>query len=467
MEQTKENKMGVMPVNQLLVTMSLPMVISMLVQALYNVVDSIFVAKINENALTAVSLAFPIQTLMIAVAGGTCVGINAVLSRSLGEKDYEKVNKSACNGIILMIFGYLIFLVVGLFATAPFYRSQTDDMEIVQYGIDYLSVVCCCSFGIFAQFTFEKILQATGKTFYTMITQGAGAIINIILDPVLIFGLAGMPQMGVRGAAVATVIGQIVAGILAFYFNFTKNEEVKISRSGMKIDGAIIKQIYMIGIPSMIMQAIGSVMTYGMNRILISFTSTATAVFGVYYKLQSFVFMPIFGMNNGLVPILSYNYGAGKRERFMQAMRLGIMYAVAAMMIGLAVFQLIPATLLELFEASETMIEIGVPALRIISVSYLLAVFCIICGTVFQALGCAVYSMIVSIARQLVVLLPAAYLLSLTGNLNYVWWAFPIAELMSLCVTIVFLFIVNRKIISRIGLTQKALSDMIHSGLAL
>ena len=453
MEQAKENKMGIMPVNQLLVTMSLPMVISMLVQALYNVVDSIFVAKINENALTAVSLAFPIQTLMIAVAGGTCVGINAVLSRSLGEKDYEKVNKSACNGIILMIFGYLIFLAVGLFATAPFYRSQTDDMEIVQYGIDYLSVVCCCSFGIFAQFTFEKILQSTGKTFYTMITQGAGAIINIILDPVLIFGLAGMPQMGVKGAAVATVIGQIIAGILAFYFNLTKNEEVKISRSGMKIDGAIIKQIYMIGIPSMIMQAIGSVMTYGMNRILISFTSTATAVFGVYYKLQSFVFMPIFGMNNGLVPILSYNYGAGKRERFMQAMKLGIMYAVAAMMIGLAVFQLIPATLLKLFEASETMIEIGVPALRIISVSYLIAGFCIICGTVFQALGCAVYSMIVSIARQLVVLLPAAYLLSLTGNLNYVWWAFPIAELMSLCVTIVFLFIVNRKIISRIGLT--------------
>ena len=453
MEQTKENKMGIMPVNQLLVTMSLPMVISMLVQALYNVVDSIFVAKINENALTAVSLAFPIQTLMIAVAGGTCVGINAVLSRSLGEKDYDKVNKSACNGIILMIFGYLIFLVVGLFVTAPFYRSQTDDMEIVQYGIDYLSVVCCCSFGIFAQFTFEKILQATGKTFYTMITQGAGAIINIILDPVLIFGLAGMPQMGVKGAAVATVIGQIVAGILAFYFNHTKNEEVKISRSGMKIDGEIIKQIYVIGIPSMIMQAIGSVMTYGMNQILISFTSTATAVFGVYYKLQSFVFMPIFGMNNGLVPILAYNYGAGKKERFMKAMKLGIMYAVAAMMIGLTVFQLIPATLLELFEASDTMIAIGVPALRTISVSYLIAGFCIICGTVFQALGCAVYSMIVSIARQLVVLLPAAYLLSLTGNLNYVWWAFPIAELMSLCMTIFFLFRINRKIISRIGLT--------------
>lgn len=442
-----------MPVNQLLVTMSLPMVVSMLVQALYNVVDSIFVSKINENALTAVSLAFPIQTLMIAVAGGTCVGINAVLSRSLGEKDYDKVNKSACNGIILMIISYFIFLIVGIFAVAPFYRSQTDDMEIVQYGIDYLTIVCCCSFGIFTQFTFEKILQSTGKTFYTMITQGTGAVINIILDPVLIFGYAGLPAMGVKGAAVATVIGQIVAGILALYFNFAKNEEVKINRKAMKIDGEIIKQIYMIGIPSMIMQAIGSLMTYGMNRILISFTSTATAVFGVYYKLQSFVFMPIFGMNNGLVPILAYNYGAGKKERFMQAMKLGIMYAVAAMLIGLTVFQLIPATLLELFEASETMVAIGVPALRTISISYLFAGFCIICGTVFQALGCAVYSMIVSIARQLVVLLPAAYLLSLSGNLNYVWWAFPIAELMSLCMTIFFLLRINRKIISRIGLT--------------
>lgn len=453
MEQTKENKMGTTPVNQLLVTMSLPMVVSMLVQALYNVVDSIFVSKINENALTAVSLAFPIQTLMIAAAGGTCVGINAVLSRSLGEKDYDKVNKSACNGIILMIISYFIFLIVGIFAVAPFYRSQTDDMEIVQYGIDYLTIVCCCSFGIFTQFTFEKLLQSTGKTFYTMITQGTGAVINIILDPVLIFGYAGMPAMGVKGAAVATVFGQIVAGILALYFNFAKNEEVKINRNGMKIDGEIIKQIYMIGIPSMIMQAIGSLMTYGMNRILISFTSTATAVFGVYYKLQSFVFMPIFGMNNGLVPILAYNYGAGKKERFMQAMKLGIMYAVAAMLIGLTVFQLIPATLLELFEASETMVAIGVPALRTISISYLFAGFCIICGTVFQALGCAVYSMIVSIARQLVVLLPAAYLLSLSGNLNYVWWAFPIAELMSLCMTIFFLLRINRKIISRIGLT--------------
>ena len=451
MEQTKENKMGVMPVNRLLMTMSLPMVMSMLVQALYNVVDSLFVARINENALTAVSLAFPIQSLMIAVAAGTCVGINALLSRSLGEKDFEKVNKSACNGIILMAISYVIFLLVGIFGAGPFYRSQTQDAEIVQFGIDYLTVICCCSFGIFTQFTFEKLLQATGKTFYTMITQGVGAIINIILDPVLIFGLAGMPRMGVRGAAVATVIGQTIAGILAICLNHMKNEEVKISREGMKIEGEIVKQIYMIGIPSMIMQAIGSLMTYGMNLILISFSTTAAAVFGVYYKLQSFVFMPIFGMNNGLVPILAYNYGAGKKERFIKAVKLGTMYAVIIMLIGLAVFNLIPESLLALFDASETMIEIGVPALRTISISYLFAGFCIIFGTVFQALGSAVYSMVVSIARQLVVLLPAAYLLSLTGSVNNVWWAFPIAEVMSLSVTIFFMIRINRKIISHIG----------------
>ncbi len=453
MEQTKENKMGVMPVNQLLITMSLPMVMSMLVQALYNVVDSLFVSRINENALTAVSLAFPIQSLMIAVAAGTCVGINALLSRSLGEKDYEKVNKSACNGIILMALSYVLFLLVGIFGAGPFYRSQTQDTEIVQFGIDYLTVICCCSFGIFTQFTFEKLLQATGKTFYTMITQGVGAIVNIILDPVLIFGLAGMPRMGVRGAAVATVIGQTIAGILAICLNHMKNEEVKISREGMRIEREIVKQIYMIGIPSMIMQAIGSLMTYGMNLILISFSTTAAAVFGVYYKLQSFVFMPIFGMNNGLVPILAYNYGAGKKERFIKAVKLGTTYAVIIMLIGLAVFNLIPESLLTLFDASETMIEIGVPALRTISISYLFAGFCIIFGTVFQALGSAFYSMVVSIARQLVVLLPAAYLLSLTGNVNNVWWAFPIAEVMSLAVTIFFMIRINRKIISHIGET--------------
>ena len=406
--------MGVMPVNQLLISMSLPMVMSMLVQALYNVVDSIFVSRINENPLKAVYLAFPIQSIIMALS-------------------------------------YLLFLLIGIFGAGFFYRSQTQDAEIVQFGIDYLTVICSCSFGIFAQFTFEKLLQATGKTFYTMITQGAGALINIILDPVLIFGLGGLPEMGVKGAAVATVIGQVIAGLLAFYFNHKKNEEVKLRKKDMRLNGDIVKQIYVIGIPSMIMQAIGSVMTYGMNRILLTFSSTAAAVFGVYFKLQSFVFMPVFGMNNGLVPILAYNYGAGKKDRFIKTVKLGIMYAVIIMLLGLAVLNIIPATLLRLFDASEAMIAIGVPALRTISISFLFAGFGIICSTVFQALGNAVYSMIVSIARQLAVLLPAAYLLSLTGSVNNVWWAFPIAEVVSFLVTVFFMCRIYRNIVSHIG----------------
>ena len=451
MEQTKENKMGIVPVNRLLITMSLPMMASMLVQALYNVVDSIFVSRINENALTAVSLAFPLQTLMIAVAGGTCVGINAVLSKALGEKKQDVVNKSAGSGITLMAISYVIFLLIGLFVAKAFYLSQTDDAEIVQYGYEYLSVVCCFSFGIYAQFVFERLLQSTGKTLYIMFTQGTGAIINIILDPILIFGLFGMPRMGVRGAAVATVIGQIVAGTMAFFINQAKNDEVQLKLQALRPDWDIVKQIYRVGVPSMIMQAIGSVMTYGMNQILISFTSTATAVFGVYFKLQSFIFMPIFGMNNGLVPILAYNYGAGKKDRFIKALKCGIAYALVLMIIGLIIFQTIPDVLLRLFDASDDMLNIGVAALRTISYSYLLAGFCIICGTAFQALGRAGYSMIVSIARQLVVLLPAAYLLSLSGNVNYVWWSFPIAELMSLIMTTFFLMRINRQVIQHIG----------------
>ena len=451
MEQTKENKMGTMPVNKLLISMSLPMMVSMLVQALYNVVDSIFVSRINENALTAVSLAFPIQTLMIAVAGGTCVGINAVLSKALGEKQQQKANETAVNGIVLMGISYILFLLVGLFGTRAFYLSQTKDAQIVQYGVEYLSIVCSCSIGLFAQFTFERLLQSTGRTFYIMITQGTGAIINIILDPVFIFGLFGMPRMGVAGAAVATVTGQIIAGTFALLINYKKNDDIQIKFKGLHLEREIVGQIYKIGVPSMIMQAIGSVMTYGMNLILISFSSTAAAVFGVYFKLQSFVFMPIFGMNNGLVPILAYNFGAGKKERFLKTVKLGILYAFVAMMIGLMLFNIIPEQLLLMFDASETMLAIGVPALRTISISYLLAGFCIICGTVFQALGRAVYSMIVSIARQLVVLLPAAWLLSLAGNVDYVWWAFPIAEMMSLFMTVFFMIRINRQIISHIG----------------
>ncbi len=451
MEQMKENKMGTMPVNRLLITMSLPMMASMLVQALYNIVDSIFVSRINENALTAVSLAFPIQTLMVAVGVGTCVGINAVLSRALGEKNQEMVNKTAGNGIVLMAASYVVFLLLGLFATKPFYLSQTADAQILQYGYDYLSLVCCLSFGIFAQFTFERLLQSTGKTFYIMITQGIGAVINIILDPIFIFGLFGVPGMGVRGAAVATVIGQITAGLLAFLINWKKNDEIQVTRETMRPDPQIIGLIYKIGVPSIIMQAIGSVMTYGMNLILISFSSTATAVFGVYFKLQSFIFMPVFGMNNGLVPILAYNYGAGNRERFVDSLKCGIKYAVAIMFAGLVIFQAAPEFLLGLFDASEAMLEIGVPALRTISYGFVLAGFGIVCGTAFQALGSATYSMMVSIARQLVVLLPAAYLLSLTGRVQNVWWSFPIAELVSMLITVLFLVKIYKGVIRHIG----------------
>ncbi len=451
MEQTRENKMGVMPVNRLLITMSLPMMASMLVQALYNIVDSIFVSRINENALTAVSLAFPIQTLMVAVGVGTCVGINAVLSKALGEKDQETVNKTAGNGMIIMAVSYLVFLLIGIFATRSFYLSQTEDAQIVQYGCGYLSVVCCMSFGMFTQFTFERLLQSTGKTFYIMITQGIGAVINIILDPIFIFGLLGMPKMGVRGAAVATVIGQITAGILAFVINKKKNDEIQVTGQALRPDPEIIRQIYKIGVPSIIMQAIGSVMTYGMNRILISFTSTATAVFGVYFKLQSFIFMPVFGMNNGLVPILAYNYGAGKKDRFIDSLKCGIKYAIGIMFVGLVIFQTVPGMLLRLFDASEDMLAIGIPALRTISYSFVFAGFGIVCGTAFQALGSATYSMMVSIARQLVVLLPAAYLLALTGDVNNVWWAFPIAEIMSLLMTIIFMTRINKQVISHIG----------------
>ncbi len=451
MEHTRENKMGVMPVNRLLITMSLPMMASMLVQALYNIVDSIFVSRINENALTAVSLAFPIQSLMIAVGVGTCVGINAVLSKALGEKKQEVVNKAAGNGMFLMALSYLLFLIVGIFVTKDFYLSQTDDSQIVQYGCEYLSVVCCMSFGMFTQFTFERLLQSTGKTFYIMVTQGIGAVINIILDPIFIFGLFGVPKLGVRGAAVATVIGQIMAGILAFLINQKKNDEIQVTRQALRPDAEIIKQIYKIGVPSIIMQAIGSVMTYGMNRILISFSSTATAVFGVYFKLQSFIFMPVFGMNNGLVPILAYNYGAGKKERFTDSLKCGIKYAIGIMFVGLIIFQTIPDVLLRLFDASDDMLAIGVPALRTISYSFVFAGFGIVCGTAFQALGSATYSMMVSIARQLVVLLPAAYLLALTGNVTNVWWAFPIAEIMSLFMTIIFMTRINRRVIRHIG----------------
>ncbi len=441
----KENKLGVMPVDKLLISMSLPIMVSMLVQALYNVVDSIFVAQINESALTAVSLAFPVQNLMIAIAVGTGVGTNALLSRTLGEKDFKKANNIATNSIFLGLLSFIAFLLVGLLFSRSYFASQTTDAQIIEYGVSYLSIVCIGSIGKFTQIVFERLLQATGKTFYTMITQGTGAIINIILDPILIFGYFGVPKMGVAGAAIATVTGQIVAAILAIYFNFKVNKELDLSAKGFHPSADIIKGIYIVGIPSIVMKSITSVTTYGLNSILIKFSSTAAAVLGVYYKLQSFVFMPVFGLNNGMVPVIAYNYGAKNRKRVAETIKLSIIYAVGIMALGLILLQIFPVKLLSLFNASKDMLGIGVPALRIISLSYVFAGFCVVASSVYQAFGNGLLSLITAISRQLAVLLPVAYWLSLFGKVNLVWWSYPIAEIMSVSLNIVFLKRIYRK----------------------
>ena len=437
--EPKENKMGTMPIHKLLISMALPMVISMLVQAFYNVVDSIFVSRLSENALTAVSLAFPVQNLMIAVATGTGVGMNAILSRSLGEKNQERANRAGGNGLLLAGLSAALFAVIGALLSRAYFLAQTDIPEIVEGGTQYMSICLIFSFGIFGEIMMERLLQATGRTIYTMVTQGIGAIINIIMDPILIFGYLGFPRMGVAGAAAATVIGQIAAMLLALLFNTLVNKDIKISLKSLRPDWRMIGHIYGIGFPSILMVAVGSLMNFCMNKILLGFTSTAAAVFGVYYKLQSFIFMPVFGLNNGMVPIVAYNYGAGKRERITGTVKLGILYAMGMMLIGLVLFQTIPDTMLQLFNASPDMLAIGRTALRVISLSFVFAGFCIVCGTVFQALGRSIYSLIVSVARQLVVLLPVAFFLSLTGRLELVWWAFPIAEVMSLSLSALFL----------------------------
>lgn len=447
-----ENKMGTMPIGKLLFNMSLPMMISMLVQALYNIVDSIFVAKLSENALTAVSLAFPLQTLLIAVGTGTGVGMNALLSKSLGEKNFKKANATASNAAVLYFFSYLVFFILGFTIVRPFYASQIGnaDQEIMKLGIEYLSTVMIFSFGLLAQVFFERLLTSTGRTIFSMTSQLTGAITNIILDPILIFGLLGAPKMGVTGAAVATVIGQCVAALVAGFCNHRYNHDVKLKFHGFRLDFHIIGTIYAVGIPTIIMQSIGSVMTYCMNRILIEFSSTATAVFGVYFKLQSFFFMPIFGLNNGITPIIAYNYGAGQRKRMLKTIKLSMLVAFCLTFIGFLCFEGIPQILLGMFNASDEMLTIGVPALRIIGIHYLIAWFCIVSGTVFQALGKAFFSMIVSIMRQLFVLIPAAYILAKFGGLHVVWWSFPIAEVISLMVSSFFLVRINRTIISRV-----------------
>lgn len=441
--------MGTMSEGRLLMNMSLPMMVSMLVQAMYNIVDSIFVSRVSENALTAVSLAFPLQTLLIAVGAGTGVGVNSLLSKSLGEKNYERANKAAMNGIFLYVISYLVSAVAGLLVVRLFYASQIKDapVEIMEMGVQYLTIVMVASFGQYMQFIFERLLQATGRTVFSMITQMIGAVINIILDPILIFGLFGMPKLGVAGAAIATVIGQIIAGIVAMIYNIKKNTDITLRLRGFRPDGQVIGAIYRVGLPSIIMQSIGSVMTYGMNLILVGLSATAAAVFGVYFKLQSFFFMPVFGLNNGLIPILAYNYGAKKKKRMLRTFKMALVVAFCFMLLGFIVFQLIPDKLLLLFDASENMLTIGVPALRIIAVHFLISWFCIVSGASFQALGNGMYSLYVSVARQLVVLLPVAYILARLGGLSLIWWAFPIAELMSCAISTVCLVLTYRKVI--------------------
>lgn len=448
----KENKMGVMSVRKLVITMSLPMMISMLVQALYNVVDSIFVSQVCEDALTAVSLAFPVQNLMIGVATGTGVGINALLSRALGAKDFEKANKIATNGLSLTAFSGLIFLLFGLFGTEIFFRTQIDPSSpIYAYGVDYLSVVCMFSFGVFGQVTCERLMQATGKATLSMFTQLSGAIVNIILDPLFILGIGPFPRLEAKGAAVATVIGQIFAFIIGLILNKHFNKEIKVSFRSFRPDFRIIAEIYKIGVPSILMVAIGSFMTFCLNKILLSFSSTAAAVFGVYFKLQSFIFMPVFGLNNGVIPIVAYNYGAKNRDRIIKTIRFSCVIAISIMTFGTVMMWLIPEQMLLLFKASNDMMAIGVPALRYISLSFILAAVNINLGSCFQALGKSYYSMIVSFARQIVVLLPAAYLLSKTGVIDNVWFAFPIAEIASFAATLIFFVNIYKKLINKIG----------------
>ena len=449
----KENKMGVQPINKLLLSMSLPIMVSMIIQALYNIVDSIFVSQISEEAFTAVSLAFPVQNLMIAMGAGTGVGINALLSKSLGEKNFERVNKAARNGIFLSFFNYMIFLVFGLFFTELFFKAQSTNTEIVEYGVSYLRICTLLSIGVFMQITTERLLQATGKTIYSMYTQGAGAIINIIMDPILIFGLGPFPKMGVAGAAVATITGQLSAAVIGIIFNVKINKEININMVGFKPDFGTIKKIYVVGIPSIIMQSITSVMTFSMNKILSNYGDTAQAVMGAYFKLQSFVFMPVFGLNNGLIPILSYNYGARKRKRMIATIKYGCIYATVIMTLGTVLMQTIPDTMLKLFDASEKMMQMGTVALRIISLSFIMAGIDIIFCSSLQALGYSIYSMFISITRQLLVLLPVAFAIAkLTdySNVGYVWWTFLVSEVASLACSFVFMSVVNKRVISKI-----------------
>lgn len=435
----QENKMGTMPMGRLFFTMALPMMASMLFQALYNVVDSIYVAQLGQDALNAVSLALPLQNLVIAVGGGMGVGMNALLSRSLGEKKQETADRAAATAMFLALLVGLLFAALGLTISHPFFAMQTANENIIRYGTDYTAICLGLSFGIFFQFCFERMLQATGRTVLSMCTQVLGALINLVLDPILIFGLCGMPRMEVAGAAVATVAGQIIAALVGLAVNLRLNHDVHIRLKNIRWHSRTVREILRVGFPSMLMMSVGSVTTFTMNKILLGFSEAATAVYGAYFKLQNFIFMPVFGLNNATVPIVSYNYGAARMDRVKRVVKLAICTAVSIMAVGVALFELIPAVLLGCFNPSAEMLSIGVPALRIVGVHFVLAGFCIIAGSVCQAIGNPVHSLVISVGRQIVVLLPVAWLLAQTGILTLVWFAFPIAEFVSLLLSAFFL----------------------------
>ena len=449
-ENIKENKMGVMPVTKLLLNMSLPIMLSMLVMACYNIVDSIFVAQINENALTAISLAFPVQTLMIAVSIGTAIGVNALLAMKLGQKDSDAVNKIAMNGLFLSVCSFIVFFILGFLFTKPYLKTQTSDEQIIQFGIEYLKIITMASSALFVSTMSDRLLQATGRTFYTMITQLVGAITNIILDPLMIFGIGPFPKMGMAGAAWATVIGQIFSAVVSLYFNLKKNPDIHFKLKGFKPNSLIIGQIYKIGIPSILLQSINSVTTYGMNLILGTFSATAIAVYGVYFKLNSFIFMPVFGLTTGMVPIVSYNYGAGNAERIKKTVKSTILIAVSIMIFGIVIFELFPAELLMLFKASEHMLGIGCTAMRIIAPSFIGAAIAITFGSTFQALGKSFLSMTVSFVRQIVVLLPVAYFLSRTGKLENVWFCFLVAEIFAISLSAFFMHRIKKTMLDKL-----------------
>ena len=446
----KENIMGTMPVGKLLMTISLPIMISMLIQSLYNVVDSYFVSKISENALSAVSLAFPMQSLIIAVATGTCVGVNALLSRKLGQHDQKAVNDAAENGIFLAILSSLVFILFGIFFARGFMAVQTDVAEIVDGGTIYLKICTICCPGIFMSITFARLLQSTGRTIYSMIGQIAGALTNIALDPLLIFGIGFFPEMGIAGAAVATVAGQVLGACFDIILNHYKNKDIQLSLRRFRPNGAVIKEIYIVGIPTILNNSLMAIMTYGLNKILLAFSTSATAVLGVFFKLNSFIVMPVIGLNNGLIPIVAYNFGARKRERIISSIRLAMIWAVSYMALGLLLFQLFPRPILSPFIEIPSTMEMGVHALRRISPGFLAGGLGFVLCASFQALHKAYYSLIVQGLRQLVIILPVAYFLALAGDVNMVWWAFPIADYLSLFICIALYIKITRDRISRI-----------------